>query len=223
MELSDAVEKAADEMVRPMVGMALTPSGPAILDHTFEGKHNFEYLQYLRPLVKKWSAVVGQAIEDKAVELGEFEKQDHRADDGDVQPVINEFDAIYDTVGVDIACGVFALGYQLGDPVYDKQEHDKKTFHTALADRATQQILITRFRGESFLRERFSRDFKSGGDAISHAFSSLNLPHTQENVNEWGKLSTIFCFYEAFQVGLRARRIWEEDMAFDQIARGLED
>jgi hypothetical protein len=224
VELSDAVEKAADQVNMPMFSMGMTPAGPRFMDTEFLGNHNYEYLQELKPLVSKWGDIIGKAIADKAYDMGEFaEGVDHDADDRDVSDITDAFDQIHATKGVDIACGVFALGYMLGSPELDKQPHDRKTFHSALADRDIHTALTRRFSHEDFLRNRFREIIEVGAVAISTAFGSMNLPHNKANVHEWGKLSVVVCFYEAFQIGLKSRRIWEEDMAFDQIARGLED
>lgn len=224
MELSEAVAKAADDVVMPMMGMALTPSGPRFLDSSLDGG-NYEYQNELKPLIDKWSTSVGEMITNKAEELGEFRNDGLGilAESTDVAALNDAFDRIFDTAAVDIACGVFALGYQLGDPQWDSQQHDRKTFHSALADRETQQLLYARFKREAFLRERFADLLKAGGEIISKAFSAINMPHTKKSVCEWGKLSVVVCFYDAFQIGLKSRRIWEEDMTFTQIARGLEE
>lgn len=221
MELSEAVEKAADDVTMPMLGMALTPAGPRFIETDFLGEDKYEYLQSVRPLMSKWALIAGTAVADRAEELGEFNEPN--VSKPEQSEVSSELDIVFDTVGVDVACGIFALGYQLGDPVWDKQEHDRKTFHSALADRDTQKLLHYRFKNEAFLRERFQGLIHGGAEVMSSAFSKFNMPHTYENVKEWGRLSVTICYYEAFQVGLRARRIWEEDMTFDQIARSLED
>lgn len=224
MELSEAVQKAAEQSVMPLLSMAMTPSGPKISDLMHEGSHNYEYLQELRPLMTKWTTSVGKAVRDKCVELGEFDdRPNFEVTDEYKEWIVDQLDVVYQTTGVDIACGIFALGYLLGDPTWDKQTHDRKTFHSALADRDTQQLLALRFRQEMFLRDRFFDLIKTGAEVISAAFNQMSIPHNEENVQEWGRLSVLICFYEAFQVGLRSRRIWEEDMTFDQIARGLED
>lgn len=223
MELSEAVAKAADDVVMPVMGMAITPSGLRFLESSLEGG-NYEYREELKPLIEKWSNSVGKRITEKAAELGEFSEAGLVTDTyNDDDQITKQFDNIFETVATDIACGVFALGYQLGDPRWDCQPHDRKTFHSALADRETQQLLHARFKNEYFLRERFSNLIKTGGEVMSRAFSTIQMPHTKENVHEWGKLAVVVCFYDAFQIGLKSRRIWEEDMTFTQIARGLED
>jgi hypothetical protein len=224
VELSDAVTKAADMVVMPQFAVSMTPAGPRFIETPFANgdSSKYEYLAELKPLMSKWGDIVGERILEAAKANYQFEDDD--LTDAQAQATQEAFDAVYNSTGVDVAVGVFSLGYLLGDPKWDKQPHDRKTFHQALKeDIETQKVLTARFKGEGFLRERFSSFISLGAGIMSDMFRRTNVPHNEKNVHEWGKLSVTVCFFEAFQIGLKARRIWEEDATFDQIARGLED
>lgn len=218
MQLSDAVSKAADTIDLPQLAMAASRSGVTMLDPQDSA---YEYLQELKPLISKWGDIVGRAIVAAADETMQFSDED--LNDEEEEATVSAFQKVFESTGCDVVCGVFALGYLLGDPRWDTKLHNNRTFQAALTeDRDNLKVLTTRFRGEYFLRERFSAGIATGASALSMAFRTLDLPHNRANVHEWGKLSMSYSFFEAFQLGLKSRRIWEEDATFNEIANQLE-
>ena len=218
MQLSDAVSKAADTIDLPQLAMAASQSGVTMLDP--QGSE-YEYLQELKPLISKWGDIIGRAIVVAAEKTSQFSEDE--ATDEEEEATVSAYEKVFNTTGCDVVCGIFALGYLLGDPRWDTKLHDYRTFHAALdEDRDNLKVLTTRFRGEYFLRERFNAGIATGAQALSMAFRTLDLPHNRANVHEWGKLSMSYSFFEAFQLGLKSRRIWEEDATFNEIANQLE-
>jgi hypothetical protein len=204
----------------PQLAMAASRSGITMLDPQAS---EYEYLQELKPLVNRWGDIVGRAIVAAAEKAQQFSPNDVDETDEEAQAAVDAYERVFNTTGCDVVCGVFALGYLLGDPRWDTRVHDYKTFQAALnEDRDNLKVLTTRFRGEYFLRDRFNTGIATGAQALTMAFRTLDLPHNRKNVHEWGKLSMSYSFFEAFQLGLKSRRIWEEDVTFNEIANQLE-
>lgn len=224
MELADAVAKASEGMTAPPLGLAGTPDGIEFIPSPYEAG-SYDYLQQIVPLVKKWGDVVGNKIADRAGDLGRLTglalEKEGAADD---EQWIEESNVIFRKEGTEVCCGVFALGYLLGSPDYDRLPHDAGTFSKALKeDRDTHRILTNRFAGEEFLKDRFYEYITVGATIISMAYRQLDLPHNKENLQSWGRLCASFGIFDAFRVGLATRRVMEEALTFDQFAKDFDN
>lgn len=219
MELHEAVDKASGAMLTTTVALIQTDDGVELHDmsNTLRDGTAYEYMDQLQPLVRKWGDAVGIAM------LKEIGIPPEHPTDEDHEQASAASTQVFTTTGVDICCSVFSLGYLLGDPRHDKKPHDRKTFFTAVTgDGPISRVLVRRFVKEDFLRGMYAEKLDYAANYISMVYQQLNMAHTEENIHQWAKLATSLVMYDAFQTGLRTRRLMEEDSAFDQIARNLE-
>lgn len=220
MELHEAVEKASTPLHSSAVQLVQTPEGIDLVDvsHTLRDGTEYEYVDQLNPLVRRWGAVLGEEIQKVTAPVFDH----HEQDEHDI--VGQEYEKVFKTTGVELCVSVFSLGYQLGDPQYDRGVKNKKTFFRAIQDDgAVTRVLVTRFSKETFLRDQYEDKLGHAATYISMVYQQLNVDHTPDNVREWGKLTASLVLYDAFQTGLRTRRLMEEESAFDQIARNMEE
>lgn len=223
MELSEAIDKASDSMTIAVVAITSRAGKVEIQDfgQSLTGETEYDYMTPLKPFVSKWAGVVGQKVRDVAVSAGAFGQYNSREDD---EHLVEEYGKVFDDVGVEISRSIFCLGYLLGDPEWDSKPHTSDTLVTALREcKDTIKILVGSFASEPTLTERLGDKLEAGAAYISAVYQQLDMDHTPENVHEWGRLSASLAMFDAFQTGLRARRILEETTSFDQIARNLED
>lgn len=219
MELHEAVKKASGSLHASAVQLVQTPDG-IDLQHVspkLRDADTYDYIEQLAPLVSRWGGIMGE-------EIREATRATFDPNFNDEDKVSEMYDKVFETTGMSLCCSVFSLGYLLGDPQFDRQEHNKKTFFLATTgERDTHRALIARFSKEEFLREEYGDKLAHAATYISVVYQQLDVEHTPENVKEWGKLTASLVLFDAFQTGLRTRRIMEEESAFDQIARNLEE
>lgn len=226
MELSEAVDKATAEVHvwAVKVGKDMKPFD---LDMQAIRKlatraQQIEYSSVIDGLVRK----VANACSEKVIHSIDFNVLDNLPiEDPQVEGLIEKYSEVLAEEILDLSYQFFALGYILGDPTWDRQEHSSATYTKAMkaTDRGTHQALIARFRGESFLYERFTEKAAHANTYVSELFHRMHVDHCRETVENWARITTGITTYESFQVGLRTRRCLEEDAAFDSIIKDLED
>ena len=217
MELSDAVDKAYSTM--ESWGLALTQSRTSLeIDRAFLSE--FSYQQSIEPFIKKCGDKVAENVDEFIPGDDVLEKDGlglsspSRSTVGD--RLVSE--------ATKMCFPVFAMGWVLGAPEWDARPHNRETYVAALRDQQdAMRILVNRFSAEYFLHEKFEQKALHGGGFLAEVFGKMQLPQNKRNVKKWCRLTTALAMYEAFQVGLRTRRVVEEDAAIQHLTDDFKD
>lgn len=120
---------------------------------------------------------------------------------------------------------IFAVGYTMGAPEHSTKPKTRQTYLNVMreTDRDTLTVLTNRFRSEYAIEELFIHKFHLAGEFVSTLFAKHLMEYTYTNVVNYAALASALVLFEAFLVGLRTRRVLEEDATLEQIAQEFKE